>query len=232
MPLFKPVPAGSTFGRLTVLKDRAQGEKTVSCVCLCGTEKLVKVYHLLSGHTVSCGCAQREAVNSLNTTHGKTNSRAYIAFRNMHQRCYNPNRKQWKDWGGRGITVCDEWHEFSNFYADMGDPPEGMMLDRIDNDAGYSPENCRWTTRLVQNQNRRPEHTPPVEGWTKPGAQLTPDQIIEIRTRYAAGGVKQRDLGAEYGVAQPQISRIVRGGRWADITQDTPADNPSDAESE
>lgn len=217
MPAFKPVPAGTQFGRLITIRDRALGEKHVMCRCACGAETSKMVYSLLSGATRSCGCLQREAVNSMNTTHGMTHSRAYIAFKNMHQRCYNPNRRQWKDWGGRGITVCQRWHDFENFHADMGDPPDGLSLDRVDNDAGYSPENCHWVTRIEQNSNRRMP-VAPAEGWAKPNAQLTIEQVDDIRERYAAGGIKQRDLAVEYGIQQTQVSRIVTGVRWASDT--------------
>jgi hypothetical protein len=73
----------------------------------------------------------------------------------MRARCCNPKHKRWKDYGGRGITVCERWLIFDNFYADMGDPPPGWLLDRIDNDLGYGPSNCRWTTPTISINNRR-----------------------------------------------------------------------------
>jgi hypothetical protein len=73
----------------------------------------------------------------------------------MLTRCFNPNNSSYDDYGGRGITVCEEWLSFENFYADMGDPPPGLSLDRIDNDGPYAPWNCRWADRITQNSNQR-----------------------------------------------------------------------------
>ncbi len=128
------------------------------CRCDCGTEG--EKHFNQSG---SCGCLQKEQITRRNTKHGYSpaNARApeYIAWRSMLNRCYNPNTPKYPNYGGRGIAVCDRWrHDFSAFLADVGHKPSpDHSLDRINNDMGYSPDNCRWATNSEQNNNRRPQ---------------------------------------------------------------------------
>ncbi|WP_327421881.1 hypothetical protein OG763_15195 [Streptomyces sp. NBC_01230] len=106
------------------------------------------------GKTASCGCLRREVTTQRSTTHGYSYSSEYRTWGDMVARCTNPNHKRWADYGGRGITVCDRWKNFANFLADMGERPVGRELDRIDNNRGYEPDNCRWTDRSTQQKNR------------------------------------------------------------------------------
>lgn len=153
MGIWKPLPAGTQFGRLTVLADRQRGDTAVLCRCECGAEVSVKVVNLGRSRN-SCGCLKRGAGNG-RYSHGMAGTKIYNIWADMVGRCTRPTHMRYADYGGRGITVCERWLDFANFYADMGDRPPGRSLDRRDNDQGYSPENCRWATLSDQARNKR-----------------------------------------------------------------------------
>lgn len=150
---------GQKFGRLTAIRptdERRNNCVVWECLCLCGNKCFVSTDYLRNKHTRSCGCLKQEC-RYFKHIHGKARTPIYKVWRGMFERCYNPNSKDFKDYGGRGIKVCKHWHKFENFYEDMGDRPEGKTLDRWpDNDGNYKLENCRWATLKQQNGNRRP----------------------------------------------------------------------------
>lgn len=150
---------GKRFGRLVVVKltENRKYNKIFECICDCGKTKHVFQGNLRRGFTVSCGCLHSEELKKRSTTHGLTQSKTYSAWTDMKTRCLNPNHIGYLDYGGRGITVCDRWLEsFENFLADMGEIPfKGAQLDRIKNSEGYSPDNCKWSTRSENARNKR-----------------------------------------------------------------------------
>lgn len=211
---------GAVFGRLTVIEKASpyispSGQKRVRwlCKCNCGGDAVVGRDALVKGVTQSCGCLQKERAGRSNKRHGLSKSKIWNIWSEMHQRCGNPKNKGFKHYGGRGITVCEEWATFENFYRDMGAPPEGLSLERINNDLGYSAANCKWATIWEQALNRRRSS---CLGEQRPNAKLNAHAVAAIRQKCLMG-IKQTDLAAEYGVAKSLIGRIATGQSWKHV---------------
>lgn len=209
---FKDI-TGQRFGRLTAIRYSHTGKENRAvwlCKCDCGRYVAVPGKSLRTGNTTSCGCLNiensTERIVKFNTKHGKAHTRLFRVWASMMTRCNNPNATNYRDYGGRGIRVCEEWEtDFNAFYTwaiENGykdDAKRGIYtVDRIDNDKGYSPENCRLASSLEQANNRRSTHFITYKGETKGRAQwarhfgksagvfdkLTDDEAIERMDAY------------------------------------------------
>jgi hypothetical protein len=162
--------SGRRFGRLTAMEPQGldrHGKVRWLFFCDCGRETLSVASAVKSGKTQSCGCianerraensrANRRKIAESKTKHGRTGTAEYNIWKSIKQRCLNAKAADYAAYGGAGISICDQWHSFESFFADMGPRPSARhSVDRINNSLGYSPENCRWATPSVQRMNQR-----------------------------------------------------------------------------
>ncbi len=213
------VTVGQRYGRGVViaLGERVNDRAGARLLCDCGREYVARLHMLRRAAKYgegkrSCGCLARDALavsrekaHAAARVHGLSGHPLYGTWTAMLQRCGNPGHHAYARYGGRGIKVCDRWHDLALFVADIerliGPRPDGMTLDRVDNDRGYDPGNVRWATRAQQIRNASQ-------------ARLTEEIVDDCRVRYAWGEATARELAAEYGVAMRTMYGALSGATW------------------
>lgn len=204
--------AGRTFGRLTIVRVVGIGKYGHTqwlCKCACGNKVIVSGSSINAGATKSCGCLQKEMAKKANLIHGMHRTPTHDSWGNMKDRCNNPKNKRYKDWGGRGIKVCEMWNKFTNFLVDMGEKPEGLTIDRIDNDGNYEPGNCRWATRKEQSRNGS-------------RTKLNPLKVQIIKKLLQESQLMQKDIADIFNVSGKTVYSIKTGKTWEDIIYNPP----------
>lgn len=200
---------GNVLGAWTVKKFAGAnklGQTEWTCECVCGTIRNVNAQALRNGTTKSCGCLKVQLTSRARGKDGipaYKNSSEYRSWDAMHRRCSAGNVKLRSSYFERGIAVCDAWKEFEPFLAAMGKiPHKGWTLDRIDNDKGYFPENCRWADCKVQSANRRP-----FSSWRKKH-KVNPENIVEELTALSEAMMKRKLIRRIMLIARDELARL------------------------
>ncbi len=157
------------------------------CKCDCGNTIIVSSKDVVGGHTKSCGCFQKEQASKAQKVHGESNTRLYYIWENMRKRCYNKRSTKYKDYGARGIIVCDEWkddYQAFSIWAKENGYKDSLTIDRIDVNGNYEPSNCRWATPEQQADNKRNNHKIEINGEIFTPKQLSEMYSIPIKTIY------------------------------------------------
>ena len=182
---------GQKFGKLTVIKYICKDERRQShwlCKCECGNETITTTGRLRSGTTQSCGCIRKEKLVLRSKKHGCSHSRIDRIYNNMKSRCFNPKFIEYNLYGGRGITVCDEWkNDSTKFFrwAMENGYSDDLTLDRIDSNGNYEPSNCRWMTLKEQQNNRRNNRLITYNGKTQTAAKWADEVNISQKTLHS-----------------------------------------------
>lgn len=162
----RKIVIGSKYNLLTILEHL--GGRYYLCKCDCGKVKKVRTDHFRNGKTTSCGCFGAENLKKAITKHKLSYNRLYFVWHQMMNRCYNEKFQDYNNYGGRGINVCDRWHDVSYFVEDMQEGAQkGLQLDRKNNDDNYYKDNCRWVTRKENNRNKRTNRYIEINGVIK-----------------------------------------------------------------
>lgn len=198
------------FGNLLVVKrieDSKTGIPRFRCSCDCGGYAETTGYALRSGNTKSCGCFQKQRASESSKTHGLSKTVEYRAWIDLLKRCCDPDSQMYSHYGGRGIVVCDRWlNGFENFLADMGKRPDGMEIDRINNNGNYEPENCRWTTRIVNTNNKRNNVLITFKNETKTASEWS--RVVGLSAKAIAMRITKYKWTPERALTQPLQSNI------------------------
>lgn len=193
--------AGTRFNNLIFVSYTEKRQNRKRCAlwkCDCGKTTEAKVENVKSGNTASCGC-KRTRLNGMWATP------TYRSWQSMMSRCGRPDYSNYKNYGGRGIRVCERWKDFNNFVADMGVKPSAKhQIDRIDNDADYEPSNCQWVSPADNIRKKK-------------STKLTVDKVKRIKELQKAGSMSNETLASMFSVSGQTICDIKHGRTWADV---------------
>ena len=201
--------SGRKFTQLEVISrsPNKYGKSAWYCLCDCGNTKIISGNDLKSGKVKSCGCLRSAANKTHKTTHGDRKKRLYACWCSMHTRCTNPNFKNYEIYGGKGVTVCEEWGDYLPFkkWALSNGYSDNLTLDRINGNGNYEPSNCRWATTREQARNTT-------------NTKLTPEKVSLIKQHLSREDLTQGSIAKMFNVSSSTISCIKRRIIWSDIS--------------